>query len=212
MKLPAGIPDNFHLLMVEDAPPDFELIEHTLRKSGLRFSAKRVDTISELTRELKVQPPSIVLCDHGNAWLDSFTVLEFVRAHSATLPFIVVSGSLDENQMAKIVGQGADECVLKHHLAVLGRVVQSALRLGQARQQLALAAAERDRLRAELESWRSGRPRGSTVVSICAGCKKIHTPQGDWQQLETYFRDHFNIGFSHGLCPHCVTEYSDSRK
>ncbi|MBI4624594.1 MAG: response regulator [Verrucomicrobia bacterium] len=211
MKLSAATPGHFHLLVIEDAPQDFELIEHELQQGGLQFSSKRIDTLEELSRELHAQPPSVVLCDHGNARLDSFTVLDIVRAHSKALPFIVVTGSLDEVQVANVFERGADDCVLKHRLADLVPAVQFALRLGEARQKLAAVTEERDRLRAEFDAWRFGHPRRPTAVPICAGCKKIREPHGDWQQLELYFRDHFNIGFSHGLCPHCMKEYSGGR-
>jgi CheY-like chemotaxis protein len=197
-----------HILVVEDAQLDYELIQHELESTGLRFSAKRIDTHEELSRELDVQPPTLVLCDHGNAQLDSFSVLELVRARSKTLPFIVVTGALDDDQLSYVYKRGADDCVLKHRLPDLGPAVQRALRLGEARRRLALAEAECERLRAELEAWRYGKPRTATAIPICAGCKKIREPHGSWLQLESYFRDHFNIRFSHGLCPHCVKEYS----
>ena len=197
-----------HILVVEDLPQDFELIEHELQRSGMEFSSKRIDTHDELVRELDARPPSIVLCDHGNARLDSFSVLEHVRARSTTMPFIVVTGSLDEQKTAHVFERGADDCVLKHRLNELVPAVRRALRLSEIRERLAAVEAERNRLRAELEAWRYGSPRSPTIVPICAGCKKIRQPHGDWQQLETHFREHFNIRFSHGLCPHCVTEYS----
>lgn len=207
MDLAATEPRHLHILVVEEAPQDFDLIERELQQGGLQFSSKRIDTPEELSSELHAQP-SVVLCDLANALLDGFSVLEQVRAHSAALPFIVVTGSLDKEQMAYVFERGADDCVLKHRLPDLVPAVQRAVRLGAARRRLALAEEERDRLRAELEAWRFGRPRLPTIVPICAGCKKIRELDGDWQQLETHFRDHFNIRFSHGLCPHCVTEYS----
>src|SRR5882672_3986194 len=96
-------PPHTHILVVGDAQQDFELIENQLLHGGMQFSSKRIDTHDELARELDARPPSIVLCDHGNARLDSFSVLEQVRAHSATTPFIVVTGSLDEAQLANVV-------------------------------------------------------------------------------------------------------------
>ena len=205
----APMPARLHVLVVEDALQDYELIEHQLQLGGLDFSSKRIDTHEELAHELHAKPPSIVLCDHGNAQLDSFSVLEVVRAHSPSLPFVVVTGTLDDEQMSDVFERGADDCVLKHRLNDLAPVVQRALRLGDFRRRLIAAETERDRLRAELEAWRFGRPRLPTAVPICAGCKKIREPGGAWQQLEVYFRDHFNIRFSHGLCPHCMKEYSN---
>ncbi len=201
-----------HLLIVEDSVQDFELIEHHLRRGDLQFSSTRVDTREELAHEYKTRPPSAVLCDHGNAHLDSFSVLNFVRANSTALPFIVVTGSLDERNAAEVLRRGADDCVLKHRLAELAPAVHRALRLGDVRRRLALAEGERDHLRAELAAARAGGPQRPPIVPICAGCKKIRQPDGDWLQLETFFRDQFSIRFSHGLCPHCVSVYSTDLK
>jgi hypothetical protein len=41
-------------------------------------------------------------------------------------------------------------------------------------------------------------------LPICAQCKKIRTPQGEWQQLETYISQHSNTQFSHSYCPECA--------
>lgn len=208
MNSPATPSSHLHILVVEDMPQDFELIVHELRRGGLQFSAKRIDTREELSRELDAQPPSVVLCDHGNARFDSLGVLELVRARSAATPYIVVTGSEDKEQLTRAFERGAYDCVLKHRLPDIVPAVQRALRLGEALQQLALVEQERDRLRAELDSWRFGHPRLPTVVPICAGCKKIRESNDDWQHLEFHFREHFNIRFTHGLCPSCLKQYS----
>ena len=40
-------------------------------------------------------------------------------------------------------------------------------------------------------------------LPICASCKKINQPAGQWQQVESYVRDRFHLEFSHGMCPEC---------
>ena len=42
------------------------------------------------------------------------------------------------------------------------------------------------------------------ILPICAQCKRIHTEEGSWQQIESYVRDHSHAEFSHGLCPDCA--------
>jgi len=46
----------------------------------------------------------------------------------------------------------------------------------------------------------------SSLLPICANCKKIRDDKGYWNQLEAYFAKHSNIGFSHGICPDCAAE------
>jgi hypothetical protein len=48
------------------------------------------------------------------------------------------------------------------------------------------------------------------ILPICACCKRIRDDKGEWNQLETFIREHSEADFSHGLCPECyVTVLSD---
>ena len=52
----------------------------------------------------------------------------------------------------------------------------------------------------------------SGLLPICASCKKIRDDKGYWNQLETYFEDHSEVLFSHGICPDCAEDlYSDQK-
>jgi hypothetical protein len=42
------------------------------------------------------------------------------------------------------------------------------------------------------------------LIPICASCKKIRDDKGHWRQLETYFHEHADVEFTHGMCPACV--------
>lgn len=53
----------------------------------------------------------------------------------------------------------------------------------------------------------------SMLLPICAYCKKIRDDDGYWKQLESYFSEHSEIHFSHGLCPDCLKKlYPDLKK
>ncbi len=41
------------------------------------------------------------------------------------------------------------------------------------------------------------------LISICASCKNVRNSQGTYVSLEQYFRERFNLRFSHGICPCC---------
>ncbi len=43
------------------------------------------------------------------------------------------------------------------------------------------------------------------IIPICASCKKVRDDRGDWRQIETYFCDHADAEFSHGICPECLS-------
>jgi hypothetical protein len=42
------------------------------------------------------------------------------------------------------------------------------------------------------------------LLPICCNCKKIRIEREYWQEVESYFSDHLDIDFSHGICPDCV--------
>ena len=42
------------------------------------------------------------------------------------------------------------------------------------------------------------------LLPICASCKKIRNPNGEWISVEDYISDHSEAQFSHGICPLCA--------
>jgi len=42
------------------------------------------------------------------------------------------------------------------------------------------------------------------LLPICSGCKNIRDDKGYWNQIESYFRDHSEVEFSHSICPDCA--------
>jgi PAS domain-containing protein len=48
------------------------------------------------------------------------------------------------------------------------------------------------------------------ILPICTHCKKIRNDQEYWQGVETYFEEHLDLDFSHGICPECTKKlYAD---
>jgi len=42
------------------------------------------------------------------------------------------------------------------------------------------------------------------LIPICAQCKKIRNEKEYWDDVETYFKTHFDLDFTHGICPECM--------
>jgi hypothetical protein len=47
------------------------------------------------------------------------------------------------------------------------------------------------------------------LVPICTKCKKIRDDDQYWMAVEAYFKRHWDLDFSHGLCPVCYKEQMD---
>lgn len=45
------------------------------------------------------------------------------------------------------------------------------------------------------------------ILPICSFCKKIRTPEDQWEQMESYISHHSQAEFSHGVCPECADRH-----
>src|SRR3954471_17863848 len=144
------------ILVVEDMPADVVLINHELRKGGLRFRVQRVTTEKELVRALESGLPDIILSDHGLPQFDGFSALAVAQQRCPDVPFLFVTGSLGEEVAIESLRKGATDYVLKSRLETLVPAVLRALRLAEERRrrreaEQALAESE-DHFRTLVES------------------------------------------------------------
>jgi PAS domain-containing protein len=47
------------------------------------------------------------------------------------------------------------------------------------------------------------------IIPICSVCKEIRDEKEAWSRLEKYFKEHWDLDFSHGLCPKCYKAEMD---
>ena len=129
-----------HILFVEDVPQDAELAQDVLRKEGLIFTSVRVDTQDDFLSALATFQPDLIISDYAMPAFDGLQALRLSLEDDAARPFIVLTGSLNEETAAACIKAGATNYVLKDHLARLPFAVKEALEQKQAR--LAKEAAE----------------------------------------------------------------------
>jgi diguanylate cyclase (GGDEF)-like protein/PAS domain S-box-containing protein len=115
------------VLILEDSPADAELAERELRKAGLSFSARRVETREAFAESLAEFAPDLILADYALPSFDGLSALLIAQERSPLVPFIFVSGSIGEELAIETLKSGATDYVLKHGLARLGPAVRRAL-------------------------------------------------------------------------------------
>lgn len=116
------------VLVLEDMEEDLELIRRSLKKAGLRFDTRRVDTREEFLEALKEYSADVILSDHALPQFNSSEALRLCRAQGVTIPFILVTGAVSEEFAVNSLKQGAANYVLKSNLARLPSAIQSALK------------------------------------------------------------------------------------
>jgi len=148
------------VLIVEDSPVDVELMCRTMELEGLRFEHRVVTEDQPFRAALVDFAPDVVLLDEHLPRFSGRAALEIIRERDATLPAIMVSGSLPEECMARLFCTGLTDYVLKDRLLRLGPAVRQSVQWAEvfraeARQREALEAGER-RFRAVAEASGDG--------------------------------------------------------
>jgi diguanylate cyclase (GGDEF)-like protein/PAS domain S-box-containing protein len=115
------------ILLVEDVPEDAEITLRELRRGGLEFELRRVDSADDLTRECIDFAPDVVLSDFALPRFDGMSALGIVRRMRPDLPFIFVSGRIGEETAIESLRGGASDYVLKTNLARLPAAIRRAL-------------------------------------------------------------------------------------
>ncbi|HTL57477.1 MAG TPA: response regulator [Candidatus Limnocylindrales bacterium] len=137
------------VLLVEDSEPDALLLRRALERGGFAPTTKRVYTAEALDQALREQVWDIILCDHAMPYFSAPEALETVQKHGLDVPFIIVSGYIEEETAIAAMKAGAHDYIMKDRLARLMPVVERELREAEVRR--ARRKSEADLLRAHEE-------------------------------------------------------------
>lgn len=115
------------ILMLEDVEDDAGLIVRSIKKGGINFEMKRVDTRDEFIDALRHFHPDVILSDHSLPQFNSIEALKICRRVNLSAPFILVTGTVSEEFAVSCLKQGADDYVLKSNLTRLPSAIENAL-------------------------------------------------------------------------------------
>jgi signal transduction histidine kinase len=134
------------ILMLEDVPEEAEVLERELRRAGLMFVARRVQTKADFTAALDEFGPDLILADAKLPAFDGRSALQMVGQRTPRIPVIMVTGALGDEAAVECLLAGASDYVLKDRPARLGPAVVRALQDEKDRRSREAAESERKRL------------------------------------------------------------------
>src|SRR5499426_2997737 len=137
------MPSPLRILHLEDDPRDAELLQAKLETEGILCHVIRVETQVDFCAALEQGGFDLILADYTLPSFDGLSALRITLEECADVPFIFVSGTLDEEIAVEALKSGATDYVLKERLSRIVPSVQRALREAKEK-------AERKRAEAEL--------------------------------------------------------------
>ncbi len=131
------------VLIIEDYEEDAVLLQRHLGRAGYAVDALRVETALQLTEALAdPRPWDLVIADYTLPSFGARDALALIQTSGVDLPFIIVSGTIDEVSAVNAMRAGAHDYVLKGHLERLLPAIE---------RELSEAARRRERLQTEAE-------------------------------------------------------------
>jgi len=136
-----GSTSQVRVLILEDSESDAALIRHELQRLTPPPVVHHVKTETSFALTLREFAPHVILCDHNIPGFGGWEALELAQRVVPDTPFILVTGSLDEETAVAYLKGGASDYILKDRLVRLGPALLEALE--RARQRQALRRQER---------------------------------------------------------------------
>lgn len=173
------VAQELHILILEDVPTDAELIERELRRAGIRFAARRVETQEDFVKALDEFVPDMILADYRLPTFDGLSALMIVRERFHEMPFIFITGAVGEEVAIDMLKSGATDYVLKDRLGKLVPAVKRALR--EARELL-----QRQRAEEQLRRAAAAFDNMTEAIVIAGGDRRITAVNHSFTWLTGY--------------------------
>lgn len=139
------------VLIVEDAPTDYNLLTRLLRTAGYAVESVRVETEAEMRAQLGAARWDAVISDHNLPAFSSTGALRVLKETGLDIPFIIVSGAIGEDIAVEAMIAGADDYILKSRLPRLLPALKRSLAAAATRREERLAQERLKLLSAHLE-------------------------------------------------------------
>ena len=117
----------FRILHLEDSPEDCELVEQMLVADGINCEIIRCENRENFARSLEKENFDLIFADCTVPQFNGLHALEMARELAPEVPFIFVSGTIEEDSAIESLRRGATDYVLKGRLSRLVPAVRRAM-------------------------------------------------------------------------------------
>jgi PAS domain S-box-containing protein len=116
------------ILLLEDNKHDVFLFKNELEINFTTHELKVATSREELNSLLNEESFDIIVSDFSLPDINGLEALQIVKAKQPSIPFIILTGSVNEETAVACIKEGADDYILKHHLKRIVPTINSLLK------------------------------------------------------------------------------------
>jgi len=121
------------ILHLEDSAVDHELVLRALRRTGLKFSIERVETLNEFDAMLRDRGFDAIVADYRLRGFTAIDAWELLKQHRSCPPFILLSGAIGESAAVAAIKLGMSDYLQKDDVGKLAHTIRRAIDMQEAR-------------------------------------------------------------------------------
>jgi two-component system, cell cycle sensor histidine kinase and response regulator CckA len=159
---------------------DAELVEYELQRARIPFAARRVDTRESFLREIDEFGPDLILSDYTLPRFDGMAALSLARERAPSVPFLIVTGSVNKETAVGCMKAGATDYLLKSNLARIGPAIEGALARVRARNEKARAEEALRRSEANLRAIFNNTLQAFVLIDLDGTIKALNSTAVEW--------------------------------
>jgi signal transduction histidine kinase len=120
--------ENIKVLILEDNTADADLVIRHLKKSGMSFVSKIVESRKLFEESLDTFLPDIILSDFSLPSFDAASAFKIIKERNLVIPFIIISGTIGEENAVMLIKEGVTDYVSKNNFSSLFQKIGRALK------------------------------------------------------------------------------------
>jgi len=117
------------VILIEDRLEDAEIVKRELQKAYSKIEWVHVQSLDTFIKKLHETKPDLVLSDFKMPGFTGLDALNLFQQQAIHIPFIIVTGSIDEDTAVTCLKRGATDYVTKENIYRLRPAVSNAIEL-----------------------------------------------------------------------------------
>ena len=195
------------ILIVDDEPINIQILNGALKSE---YDIIKAYNGCDAIAMVKEHHPDLVIMDVMMPCLDGFEACRVIKSDEEfdDISVIFLTGmDTPEGEMKGLGLGGIDYLAKPVNIDLLKLRVRNHIELKNrsdlVKEQRNLLVLQKEELEAAFDRIK----KLEGIIPICMHCKSIRNDSDSWQKLESYFSEHTDALFSHGICPTCLEKH-----